>query len=117
MDNATLTFRFRKYRLYCFFNLGESVSTNNHDILNTSVPEVIKDAKPIFAALVLTNLQTDYILSTIECDLQNYISGRLLDSVVLSDGKNELHLCRVPDRFHPGVLPANLQYHVSIPAI
>ena len=85
MNDTPLIFRIRKGRSYGFFHSGQSVRTDYHNILYSTVFQFVQNSKPVLAAFVFSDLQADYILSAIQSDCQNYIGCKLLDAIVFPD--------------------------------
>lgn len=73
MDNAALIFCFRESSGYGFLYSDKSVGADDHDILYSTVLEVVQDRKPVLGTFVFAYFDCQYFFVTLEINAKDDI--------------------------------------------
>ena len=86
MYDAALILGLRESCLDGFTDPGQTVSTDDQDILDSAVLEAVQNRKPVLGTFIITDFDRKNFLLTFAVDSQNDISCQLFDDSVVTDG-------------------------------
>ena len=86
MYNTSLILRFGKCSGNCLFNTTKTISTDNQDILYTTILQLIQDRQPVLWTFIITDSDWKNLFFPFCVDAKNDVGSQFSDYSIISYG-------------------------------
>ena len=86
MYNTSLILRFGECSGNCLFNTAKTISTDNQDILYTTILQLIQDRQPVFWTFIITDSDWKNLFFSFCVDAKNDVGSQFSDYSIISYG-------------------------------